>query len=114
MSSIVVVKKPGLEPEVHEVEQKEIGSLIKTSLNGGWFQHVTLKVNGQVFDGWMDEEGKLKRLAVNLEVPGDVFVGNLIFTSSNREGQTTGLNPEQLDAALSFARGTATSVDWRG
>jgi len=112
----ILVKRPGKPPEVVTVgdDQDTLHKAISDGV-GGWLQHVDIVANGVQFDCWMDEEGKLKKLETNLRVPGDVFVGTLVMTGTNRStGGTLGLNPKQLEAAMAFATGKALSVRWSG
>lgn len=114
----VMVKEPGKAPEVLEVgdDQESLNKAIKSGIGGGWIQHVDITVDGVRFDCWMDEEGKLKNMAPNVAVPGDVFCGPIVMTGGMEyaTGLTMGLNPKQLAAAKAFATGTAKSLSWAG
>ena len=76
----------------------------------GWIECVRIESLG--VDLWLNEEGKLEGLPINfaasylywdeykrpiLDRLADPIVGNVIITTSNDEGDTTGLSDEQLD-----------------
>lgn len=70
---------------------------------GGWIECVRIRHD---IDMWLNEEGKLNGLERNnfatalfwdaFGFMSDIIVGNVIFTSSNEEGETIGLNLEQV------------------
>jgi hypothetical protein len=111
-----LVKHPGSDPLEVEVadDQDAMYQALSTGV-GGWLQHVTMVADGVRFDVWMNEEGKLLGLPINLRVPGDVFVGNLVMTGSDDStGKTLGLSGVQLEAATKWAQGKASKVEWMG
>ena len=111
-----LVKQPGAEPLQVEVADDQDAMYQALSRGvAGWLQHVTMVADGVKFDVWLNEEGKLLGLPINLRVPGDVFVGNLVMTGSDaRTGKTLGLSEAQLEAATKWATGKASKVEWMG
>lgn len=80
---------------------------------GGWLGHVVLTFNGVNVDVWLDDEGKLKELPINLTVPHDVLVGPLVFTGgADREGRTMGLNAQQEEVIRALGEGEEVIIDW--
>lgn len=70
---------------------------------GGWLEAFTLRHDGdRTITIWLNEEGKLIGLKPNLAVVKDgelidVIVGDILITATNAEGETVGLNDEELD-----------------
>ena len=107
----VIVKRVGEAQELVDV-QGDVYNTLQSHI-GGWFEHIELEVDGTVVDVWLDEEGKLKNLPINLRVPGDVLVGPLVFTGgADAEGRTLGVSPSIVEAVTRLLNGTARSVDW--
>ena len=92
--------------DTSEIAFFEIGdsySMIQKAVSG-WIECVRLN-NG--VDMWVNEEGKILDLPynptataifwANFGFMSDVIVGNVIFTSSNDEGDTIGLNVSQVE-----------------
>jgi hypothetical protein len=91
---IVVVKKPGEEPEVVRWD-KITSEAHKEMIDGGWLE--AIRIPDETFDIWMDEEGKLKGLPINFGLPwDDVIVGPAFFAMIDEEGETIGLTPENI------------------
>lgn len=70
---------------------------------GGYIEHVYANHNFEKnnIDIWLNEEGKLEKLAPTIILKNgneivDVFVGTILFTSVNDEGETIPLNDEQI------------------
>lgn len=94
MSKITVVAcKPGKNPEVIEIEntleamQHIVGGLIQLVAVGE-------------FDLFVNEEGHLLDLAYNRDVMGLPIVGPLFISKADDEGETIGLNPDEVQEAL--------------
>lgn len=107
----VIVKRVGEAQELVDV-QGDVYNTLQAHIDG-WFEHIELDVDGTVVDVWLDEEGKLKDLPINLRVPGDVLVGPLVFTGgADDEGRTLGVNPSIVEAVTKLLNGTAQRVSW--
>ncbi len=94
MSKITVVAcKPGKNPEVIEIEntleamQHIVGGLIQLVAVGE-------------FDLFVNEEGLILDLAYNRDVMGLPIVGPLFLSKADDEGETIGLNPDEVQEAL--------------
>ena len=65
--------------------------------------------SGKQYDIWLDDEGKLyepcKIPSLTLFYQGELYdwvVGNIIITTSNEMGDTTGLTDEEVDEFLNY------------
>ena len=74
-------------------------------------EHHGLKIDGEAFDLWLDDMGKLldppKYPAVPLLYNGslyDVVVGNVIVSKSTPDGDTVGLTEEEVQKFLDYLR----------
>ena len=104
MHKIVVRTPDGVHTTKSVKGQDGIYDAIKQGV-GGWLEHTELVINGEKIDIWLDEEGKLKDLPVNMFIPGDVLVGTLVFTGgADMYGNTMGLNDAQLAALADMER----------
>lgn len=74
---------------------------------GGYIERVAFdeEFNRRNIDMWINEEGKFNGnfkptfIVVEKEEPGkilDIIMGDVVFTSSNEEGETIGLNDVQI------------------
>lgn len=84
--------------EKNKIELEDMQSIV-----GGYIEHVyanrTFEKNN--IDIWLNEEGKLNKLTPTIILKNeneivDVFVGTILFTSVNDEGETIPLNDEQI------------------
>jgi len=108
----VIVKRVGEVQEVVDVQGDMYDTL--QSHIGGWIEHVQLRIDGTIVDVWLDEEGKLKSLPVNLVIPGDVLVGTLVFTGGADEvGMTLGVS-EDIERAVRrlYEAPHQVRIDW--
>ena len=113
MHRILVRKDSNAPIQTVEVPLGSMYDALVTGLNGGYMEHINLQVDGVWLDIWLDEEGKLKGLPVNLAVPGDALVGPIVITGpADDEGRTIGLSPEEEAAARNLFAGTAREVKW--
>lgn len=91
--------------EVSAVKLFDIGNsydMLREAV-GGWIECVRIRHD---IDMWLNEEGKLNGLERNnfatalfwdaFGFMSDIIVGDVIFTSSNEEGETIGLNGDQV------------------
>jgi len=89
----VVVADP-LNPlaEIKMIDPSSIGKEVK-----GWIQIVQMRGEGDVFNLWMNEEGKLQGLNPNFLIFGghDILLGNAVISKSDNEGEEIGLTEEE-------------------
>lgn len=79
-------------------------------LVGGFIEHYIIddKLDRQMIDMWIDEEGKLKDGLVPtfaLLHEGqlyDVIFGNCVFSKYDLEGNTLGLDPDEVSRVIGF------------
>jgi len=98
----VVVKLPGFEPEVQEIEAS-LESMQK--LVGGYIEHVYIA--GFDLDLFCNEEGKLERLASNLRTSGDIVVGPVFISATDDAGEARTLTEDETKTAIGFLRNAA-------
>jgi len=114
MSKVLVKRVEGdLEEVVVGEDSASMYEVVSGSI-GGWIEHVQLRIDGTVVDVWLDEEGKLKSLPVNLGIPGDVLVGTLVFTGGADEvGRTLGVS-EDIERAVRrlYEAPNQVRIDW--
>jgi len=80
------------------------------NLVGGYIEHYIIDegLNNQFIDMWIDEEGKLKdglQPSFALCRDGqlyDVIFGNCVFSKYNREGETLGLDQDEVVVVLKY------------
>lgn len=94
---VIVVKKAGYAPEI--IKTNEISLELMQKLVGGLIDRFYI---GEGIDMWLNDEGKLLGLEPNmllLDEDGiaDLVVGDVFFASSDEEGNTIGLNSDQLE-----------------
>ena len=92
-----VIKKVGENPEVKEYQKIKYEDLKEAV--GGWIEAVSLD-NGVTL--WVNEEGKLIGLKNNFVLGNMSIEGDVIFTSVDDEGETTGLTDDQIDYVKSL------------
>ena len=107
MEKALVVKASG-ETQVVTFEVGESYEVLRSAVDG-WIECVRIGSLG--IDLWVNEEGKIHGLPINFGVSylywdeykmpildrfADPIVGDVIFTTSNDEGETTGLSDEQM------------------
>ena len=97
----VLVKEPGKEPEVREIEHTLEGM---RAVVEGYIECPPSELNGLGVDLWANEEGKLNGLAPNITLFGgrDVVVGTVFLAANDGEGATIGLSDEQVEAARAW------------
>lgn len=68
-------------------------------------EHLGIEIEGEVFDFWMDEEGKLvHEPQYNITLEHDILCGDLVVTSSTRDGDVAGLTDEQIEKVRGWVR----------
>ena len=100
----IIVKKVDENAEIVSVEKLEYEDM--KNLVGGYIE--VLNVRDDI-DMWLNEEGKLIPLPTNLYLCSalhegkilDTIQGDIFFTSVNEDGETIGLNDEQIDFVMS-------------
>lgn len=91
----VVVKEVGKTPEVRYIDnsikamQKIVGGYIQVVPH--WPGSVSKKVTMMC-----NEEGKLRGLEPNFDIPGDRIVGNILITRTDDEGETVSLTESDI------------------
>lgn len=92
-------------------------------LVGGFIEHYIIDrdLDRDQIDMWIDDEGKLKQLEPTwaLMYQGglyDVIFGNCVFSKYNREGETLGLNQDEVNRVIQFllSRDKAELMDKSG
>jgi hypothetical protein len=91
-----VVKNPG-EPAVEKMIDADLESLQR--LVGGYIECVSV---GKGVDMFVNEEGLLIDLPLNKVVSGHTLVGTIVAISCDDEGESIGLNDEQLSYAMTL------------
>jgi hypothetical protein len=109
MHKAVIIKATG-EKSVVEFNESTAYATLSGAV-GGWIECVGLE-NG--LDLWVNEEGKLTGLPQNPVATAlwadsygmtDVIMGDVIITSgTDNEGNTLGLNEEQVDELMDYTR----------
>ena len=94
--------------EWKEIEVGNSYELLRNAV-GGWIECANVEHN---IDIWLNEEGKLiglepNRLATALfwdkwGIGTDIIVGDVFLATNNEEGETIGLNKEQIDYLQEF------------
>lgn len=103
----VVIKHPGFNAEVHDVDlEKDILYFLR-SVVGGSIELVRLSPE---WDMYVNEEGKLLGLQSNMMFPNDVIVGSIVVTG-HKGAETVGLHHRDLDAICRFLDACAISKD---
>lgn len=89
----VVFKSPNEAPSI-----KEVVDDLSTwqGLVGGYIEVVPYGDENLNILVICNEEGKLKGLQPNIYYYSDILVGNIVFVSSNAEGDFIGLNKQQI------------------
>ena len=69
---------------------------------GGYIEHIYIESLGTAIDMWGNDEAKLIGLPPTMLLayngkPYDIVCGNVVFTSHNRSGETTGLSARQIN-----------------
>lgn len=113
---VIIVNADSEKLEVTEEFENSLESLQKVV--GGYIEVVTLRGyhdEDRRITMWLNEEGKLSNLPPNIAMVrrsnqqlADVIVGNAIITSTDSEGETVGLNDEEIEfikGVLHFNKG---------
>ena len=90
----------------HDFSESDALSFLQGAVDG-LVEHLSFPVDG--VDAWINEEGKIKDLDLNLIgttimlanraiYPGDYIVGSLVLTGSGLDGETLGLTDDQAEA----------------
>lgn len=94
----IIIKKVGEPHEVRTMEKLELEDM--QSMVGGYIECLHV---GNGVDMWLNDEGKLYNLPVNLVLGTsdkqvlDTIHGDIFFASADDEGATVGLTVEQID-----------------
>ena len=93
--------EPGKSVTLFEKDNMKLKDM--QNIVGGYIEHVYANRNFEKnnIDIWLNEKGKLEKLAPAIILKNgneivDVFVGTILFTSVNDEGETVPLNDEQI------------------
>lgn len=85
-------------------------------------QIAEIEISGKVFTIWLDEEGKIKRYAdpiLALDILPkeyhDLILGNVVITGgASEEGDTLGLDEEDVSLIREYLEGKAFFCRWNG
>ena len=94
-----------------QIEIKEFDKIRYEDLKGvvnGWIEAVSLDKGVTC---WMNEEAKLIGLQRNFSIGGISIEGDVIFTSIDEEGDTVGLDDEQIEYIKSIFNKKATEFE---
>jgi hypothetical protein len=69
---------------------------------GGYIEHIYIESLGDRIDMWGNDEAKLIGLEPTMVLmydgkPYDIVCGNVVFTTHNKRGDTTGLTEKDID-----------------
>lgn len=98
----VIIARPGEAPFVTTIENTLEAM---QSVVGGYIERIPVSfiITGTPdVDLWVNEEGLLINLPFNRVVAGTPVVGPILVTSSDEEGETTGLSDEQVELTLAI------------
>lgn len=94
-----IIKKPNQKYQITEIEDglKSLQNIVEGYIEAPYIPGLT--ENG--ITTWVNEEGKLLNLKPSIALVSegkivDIVCGTALFTSSDEEGNTTGLNNEQI------------------
>ncbi len=99
-----IVKHPGQESFIIEVDEKADTLPILQGLVGGYIELIRGLTDNPSIDLWCDEEGRFKAdPRYNIVHPRDQFqgiVGTVVVTRSTPGGRTVGLRDKELDSVM--------------
>jgi len=102
----IVVKEVGQAAEAREVE---LSYEAMCKIVDGYLQMIYVNMDGHELTFWCNEEGKVHNLPVNFvfpastgTLPGDTANGDVFVCDTDEEGESIGLSPEQVEAALAW------------
>lgn len=91
--------------EIIDLNGKDFLAVAYKAIGCNLVEHLGVEIEGEVFDFWMDEEGKLVyEPQYNITLDYDVLCGNLVVTSSTRDGDVAGLTDEQIEKVRGWVR----------
>ncbi len=107
MKILVMVFKPG-DKEIAQMEmnEKTFVKELQTYI-GGYFSAVNLKKlpNGDTISIYLDDEGLLKNCKQSIQNNSggqQIYVGPIVFTRYNKEGDTISLTEKDVEVIKSF------------
>jgi hypothetical protein len=101
---VAILRVDSKEIEIHDSFDHTLKNM--QGVVGGYLEAITLDsvVEGREVTVWLNEEGKLEQLKPNFAIIRkeslqllDVVVGDVLITSCDDEGNTVGLNDEELE-----------------
>jgi hypothetical protein len=105
---VVILRVDSKEMEINDSFDHTLKNM--QSVVGGYLEAIRLGsvVEGREITIWLNEEGKLEQLEPNFAIVRkkglellDVVVGDVLITSCDDEGNTVGLNDEELELVKS-------------
>lgn len=106
------------ELQVVETDKETIGYKDLQEAVGGYIEAVRLDPYGDSkgVDIYINEEGKLMGLEPSLKWANgkDVLCGNVVFCSYDDEGESVGLNQEQIELVEKYvAENRLSEIEWK-